>query len=359
VGDLAVLPLVLRQEAQARSRLRPLAGRGHRQRVDRRVAAEEPAEAGARAVARRAPPGDETAAEVGVADPLLVEVHLRPLEGEVEPIVGRVDPQALLAQGVRAAAALGVEPGRAGEEPPVGGGRLRARSRPGRDRDRHHLPGRPRGVDRDREGAGRVGERVGGVARGAPRPGRADERVSAAQALRQDEGPVLFAPERVLAAEAARPGVLEDGAEARHDLERAERVDLQQDEEARLVERRYDVLAHGEAGVAVGDRGGLRPHLDGPGHVPPAHRLHVLGHAEAELEARGELQRVHPQLRFPRLGAEPGRARADDAQVLPRAHVAAEADRRRGDLESRDDRQRLRPGLGRSSREQQAEAEAR
>ena len=231
-----------------------------------------------------------------------------------------------------------------GEQPAVGRLDLLPGRGAGHDRDRHHLARRPRGVDRDAERARRVGKGVGRVARGRGGPRRADERVAAAQALRQDERAILLAPEGVLPAEPAGPGVLQHRAEARHDLQRPERVHLEQHQEPRLVERGEDVLADGEGGVGVRDRGRLGPHLDGARHVGPADGLVVLGHAEVEAEAARELQRVDPQLGLAGLDAQPGRARAHDADVLPRPHVAAQPDGRGLDREARDGRQGARLG---------------
>src|SRR5206468_10885286 len=65
-----------------------LANREHRQRIDCRVPAEEPAEARPiGGTTRQAIAGDEATAEIRVADVGLVEIDLRVLDGAVEECV--------------------------------------------------------------------------------------------------------------------------------------------------------------------------------------------------------------------------------------------------------------------------------
>ena len=103
VRDLAVGTLVLREESQcAVAHELHLTDAGHGERVDRRIATEEPAEAGAIAgTAAQAVPGHQSATEVGIADHRFIEIDLCVLHGAVKQRVRRAHGQHRRAQRVR------------------------------------------------------------------------------------------------------------------------------------------------------------------------------------------------------------------------------------------------------------------
>ena len=340
VRDLAVGTLVLGEEPESLGHEAMHARRRHRQRVDRRVAAEEPPESWAQALPRRRPSRHRTTPEVGVAHALLVEVHLGPLERQVEAVVGRIDRHGRIAQAGGMLDALPVERRGVGDEPLVRREELVTFHRAGNNGDGNELTLRAFGVNGNAEHARSIRKRMRGMVRRRRRPRRTEIAVPLAQALGEHEGLPLGVPRGVLPAKRAWPGVLEHVPEARDDLERMNAVDVEQHEQPGLIEWCEDVLADGERGVRVRDRRQLGPDIDATRHVGAAHRVGVVGDPEVEPEAADQLERVHPQLGLSRFRTQPGRPRADNAEILLRTHIAAQPDRRCLDGELRDRRER-------------------
>ena len=85
VGDFPVFPLVSSQETESLSYSLPLAGSVHGQCVDGRVPPEEPSEAGSEAGPGGPPTRHKPAPQIRVADSLLCQVDLGPLQDTRRP----------------------------------------------------------------------------------------------------------------------------------------------------------------------------------------------------------------------------------------------------------------------------------
>ena len=88
--------------------------------------------------------------------------------------------------------------------------------------------------------------------------------------------------------------------------------------------------------MAVRDGGEFGADLDGARHLAAGDRRAVAGGQEADAEGVADLQRVHPQLGLARLESQPGRARADHAEVFPGPYRTGELDGGGGDVEAGD-----------------------
>ena len=338
VGDLAVVALIAGQEAEFLGDQLPLAEGVHGEGVHHRVAAEEPSESGAGPAAGEPPARDQAAPQVGVADALLLEVDLRPFEGQVERGIGGLDGRRCSQRRVRPGAGLPVEPLGVRDQAAVVSEHSVPRHRSRGDGDVDELaPGTLR-IDRDDHRAGRLPELVRRVLHRVRRPGRADDRVVPLQALRENEDAPSPVPEGVLPAQRRGPHEVEDGMELGGDLDRVRAVDVEEHEDAGgvRVPGRQDVLAYPEGRVAVGDGGELRPHLDRPRDQLARDGGAVAGRRKAETEAASDLERVDPEFGVAGLHPQPRRARAGDSEVLARAHGAGELDGRCRDGEARD-----------------------
>ena len=338
MGNLAVFPLIPGQEREFLGHQLPLAEGVHGEGVDRRVAAEEPAEAGAGAVAREPPSGHEAAPQCGVADPLLLQVDLGPFEGQIQLRIGGLDRGGGAEHGLGPCPGVPIEHLGARDQPAVAGEDGVARGGPGRYRDGNELAPRPLRVDRDDHRAGglaqlmrRMLHRVGG-------PWRAHDRVARLQALGEDKETTPGVPKRVLTPDGAGPHVVEDGFELDDDLQRLRTLHFQEHEDARGggVGGRQDVLPHLEGRVAVRDGGEFRPDLHAARHFASQDRRPVARGREAQAKGVADLERVHPQLGFARLESQPGRARADHAEVFPGPYRTGEFNGGGGDVEAGD-----------------------
>ena len=338
--DLAVLALVSREKGEFLRHQFPLPERVHGEARLRRVAAEEPAEAGTRPVARKAPARNEPAPEVGIADALLLQVDLRPLQGEIEPRIRRLDGDGGGEHRVGPCALGVVQRTGLGDQPIVTGEDLLPGRGSSRHRDRDELPARAFRVDRDHHGARRLAQLMGGVFHGVRGPWRPDDGVRLLQALGEHEGAPLRVPVGVLPTERTRPHVVQHGLELGDDLERFGALHLQQDQEAGEFGGRKDVLAHLKGRVAVGDGRKFGPDVYRARDGATRDRRSVGRGREAEPEPVSDFEGVDPQLRLPGLEAEPRRPGPGHAQVFAGTDGAREFDRRRCDLEARN------PGRG-------------
>ena len=196
----------------------------------------------------------------------------------------------------------------------------------------------PLRIDRNDHRAGRLAELVRRVLDRIGRPRRAHHRVLLLQAFGEDEDAPPAVPIGVLPPQRRGPHVVQHRVELHDDLHRVRAVDFEEDEDAGRgrVPGREDVLAHLEGGVAVGDGGELG---GGPGSCARPRRRgwgRRSGRRKGEAEAGADLERMHPQFGLAGLDAEPGRARAGDAQVLARSYGAGQLDGRRVDGEAGD-----------------------
>ena len=254
VGDLAVVALVPGQKAEFLGDQLPLAQSVHGEGVHHRVAAEEPSESGAGAAAGEPPARDQAAPQIGVADALLLEIDLRPLEGEVEGRIGGLDGRGGRQGRVGPGAGVLVEPLGVPDQFGVAGKDGVARGGPPSDGNGDELAPGPLRIDRDDHRSRRFAELMRRVLHRVRRPGGAHDRVVPLQALRENEDAPLPVPKGVLPAERRRPHEVEDGMELGHDLEWVRAVHVEEHQDARdvCVPGCEDVL--GESGRPHGCR---------------------------------------------------------------------------------------------------------
>ncbi len=263
----------------------------------------------------------------------LVEVHLRPLERQVEHRVGRLDRGQLLAEDASVLDPLPIIGLRVGEQAVVDGVQRVARHDAARDDDRDELGIAAIGVDCDAEDRGRVGRRVGRVRRAFRRERRADVGVVLAPALGEQEAPPVAQVDGVLAADPRWPHQVQVGLESGDDLQRLHRFHVEQHDQPGLVQRHEEVLAHGEGRVRVDDGHDLGPHDHAPSDAGAGDRLGVVGDLKSELEVVEQLQGPGPGLEAAGLVAEVRGLPADAAQVDARAGRSLELDGALGDVE--------------------------
>jgi hypothetical protein len=281
VRDFAVGALELFEEVERGARACEVAVGVERERRPERVAAEEPCEAGALGLARRAEARDEAAPEQGVLDKALVNADLRPVESLVDARVRRRDVGRLFEQTLVVRDILLIQLARAREEPHVGHARLLAPLHAPRDDDGDEARLRLGGRHVQLELRGHVARLLlVGHDRDVER-GRAADHPGEAPRLFVDEvGALLLVPRERGRSRAGGPHQAQARAEARGDGERERRVNVEEHDDARLVERRENYLADGEGGVRVGDGGRLRAHVNGGGDVGAAEFERVAFEAE-------------------------------------------------------------------------------
>ena len=339
MGDLPVGALILREEAErAVAHQGALPRAGHRQRIDRRVTAEEPAKAGTISrTTRESIARDQSATEIGIADVRFVEVDLGIFDGAIELGTRRMQCQLRRAQRVGMGHALSPRTfgGTRLHQGPIERERRIAGHGPTgqHDRDVGHaqvdtLPRRlaetrcgvalTGATDADDQLGWRRGEHVRRHIRRLGHCRRPKEGVDRLLPLGEEEGARLLLPDQVLAAEPGGPGIVDVGGKAGDDLERADRVDLEQDDDGWLIEGDEDVLAHGELFVAVLDRHPFGALDHRSCDAPPGDRLGVLGHPEREFEVMEPLDRPRPELEAPVFSSHRDGAATHGREVRPR-----------------------------------------
>ena len=304
-------------------------------------------------------PGDESAAEVRIAHERFVEVHLRVLDSAVQRSVRRVQREHRGAQrvGVRDAT-LPLTLGRAWrDELAVQRERRVAR---------HLAAGQHDGDVRDVQvdvASRRFTEPRCGVSLGAAAHAehelrwrgrqhvrrhvrrfrhrrRTQERVDGPLRFREEKRARVLLPDEVLSAERRGPGVVDVRREPRDDVERANRIHFEEDDDRGLVERHEDVLAHRELFVRVFDRhafGTLRHRLrDGVA----SDGLGVLRDAERELEIVQPFEGPRPELQPAIFGAHGDRAPPDGGEEHAGSRRSAKRERRFAEREVRNRRRR-------------------
>ena len=309
VGDFSVGALELPQEVEGRPARREVAFGVQRERGPQRVAAEEPREAGPLALAGGAEAGEQPGAERRVRRQSLVDPHLRPCEGRVQPFVRRRYLRRPLLQHMVVGHVPSVESGHRAEEALVIGlGLLLSLHAPDeQDRDEVRRHALARHVDYEAQGDvarlllirhDRRVARAGGADQGHEPLGLLGDRVH----MR------LLVPAYVPRHEAGRPHQLQPGPERAGDGHGQRAVHLQEHHGRGLVEGREQHLAHRERRVRVRERGGLGPDLH-PGHdVRPLDVERIALETEGEPEIVDQLQRIDPGLQPARLVAEERRA---------------------------------------------------
>ena len=249
VRDLAVGALVFREKAQCAvpHELR-LSGTGHRERIDRGVAAEIPSEARTIAGATvQAIAGNEPATEIGIADHGFVEIDLRVFHCAIEQRIRRMQRQHRGAQRVgmfNAPVPFAFGGARCKQRSvECEGGVARHLSAGQHDRDvrdvRIDVAARRlaeswrrvalhAAADTEHELRRRGGQYVRGHVRRLSDGGRAEECVDAAFRLGEEKGARRLIPDQILPAECRRPREMNIRCEFRDDVERTDCIDFEQ-----------------------------------------------------------------------------------------------------------------------------------
>ena len=131
----------------------------------------------------------------------------------------------------------------------------------------------------------------GHVARG----GAADDADEAARLFRDEVGARTLVPRKTAGHQSRGPHQFQTGPETHRQVERERGVNVEQQEDARLVERREDYLPDCEGGVRIGYDSRLWAHVNYCGRVGGVEFERVAFEAEGDFKPVEHLQRVDPR----------------------------------------------------------------
>ncbi len=180
---------------------------------------------------------------------MLVEIHDRPGQGQIESVIRGFNRCRRGEQVPGVANPLPIQEFRIANQCPILGEDRVAWCGSRGNPDGNELERGSGRVDGNYELARRVGQRVGGMVRALRGPRGPDDSVPPLQAFGQHEGAFLVTPECVLPAHGAGPRVLKGGVETANDAQRPEGTDLEEHEQARAIQRSENVLSNREGRV--------------------------------------------------------------------------------------------------------------
>ena len=294
--DFAVGALELFEEVESHARRGEVAVGVEGERSPHGVATEEPGEAGPLALARRAEARDQARAEQRVFDQALVNADLRPRERLVDAVVRRHDGRRLFGEPPVVLDVLLVKLARGVEDSPVRSLRVATPFDAPGDDDGDEVRLQLAGRHVDEELCGHVARLLlvwhdRHVARG----GAADDAREAARLFGDEIGALTLVPRKASGHQASGPHQFQAGAEADGHGEREHAVNVEQHEDARLVQGREDRLSDGEGRVSVGNGGRLGADVDRGRRVGGAQFERVAFEAERQLEPFEDFERIDPR----------------------------------------------------------------
>jgi hypothetical protein len=179
---------------------------------------------------------------------------------------------------------------------------------------------------------------------------RTEEGVDRLLPLGEEEGARLLFPDQILATESGGPGVVDVGGKAGDDLERTDRVDLEQDDDGWLIEGTKMCSRTVNCSWLYFDGHPLWALDHRPRDAPPGDRFGVLGHPKRELEVMEPLDRPRPELKAPVFGAHRDGAPPDRREVRPRTRGPRQRQRGLAEAEGGDGERPVLKDLGRHGR---------